>query len=108
MPLSGTLCLQHFIQFSSCTALLPIFFPKSQILCNSLNTANEMTVVSDFRNVLIYSLNTEAEIINVGRANILDHLSLFCVHFKSYTTLVTDLYLISLGTSHSNFQITFA
>lgn len=105
MPLSGTVCSQHFVQFRSCTTLSAIFFSKSQILRTSLNTANEMTVftIPDFKKVLIYSLNIETEIMNVGRSDFLNHLLVFCVPFKSYTALVTDLYLILLGTRHSHY-----
>ena len=67
---------------------------------------NDCFIISDFKKVLIYSLNTETEIMNVGRSNFLNHLSVFCVPLKSYTTLVTDLYLIVLGTSHSDYFCT--
>ena len=64
---------------------------------------NDCCNISDFKKVLIYPLNTKNEIINVGRSNFLDHSSVSCEHFKSYTTMVTDLYLIILGTNHLHY-----
>ena len=99
----SVLAALYTIQFMYSTVANLLFQVSNFMYFPQHSQWNDCCNVSDFKKVLIYSLNTETETINVGRSNFLDHLSVFCVQFKSYTTLVTDLYLILLGTSHSHY-----
>lgn len=93
----------YTIQFMFSTVANLLFQVSNVMYFPQHSQRNDCFIISDFKIVLIYSLNTETEMMNVGRSNFLNHLSAFCVPFKSYTTLVTDWYLIVLGTNHLHY-----